>query len=125
MPVQFEVLSGPNAGASGATFPTDGLSDQDGQVAFTYRGAAGMGTDVVVATATLSEDEAPVSPAAEVQWLQPTEPPVVVSLVRDGYHLDPTLIVVRFSDPMVRESALGSEKLPPHLPGPRPEAQHP
>ena len=100
--MQFEVISGPNAGASGAMFPADGLSDENGHVTFTYRGAGGVGTDVLVARATVSEDAVPVS-LTFVNWLQPTEPPVVTGLARYGYHFDPTLIVVTFSDPMIMD----------------------
>lgn len=102
-PVQFEVISGPNAGASSTMFPADGLSDENGHVTFTYRGAGGVGTDVVVARATISEDAVLVSPTSLVNWLRPTEPPVVTGLARYGYHIDPTLIVVMFSDPMVMD----------------------
>jgi hypothetical protein len=104
-PVQFEVISGPNAGASGVMSPADGFSNASGQVSFTYRGAGGLGTDVVVARAEISEDETLVSPTAEVDWLQPTEPPVVTGLARYGYHFDPTLIVVTFSHPMAMDRA--------------------
>lgn len=41
----FEIVSGPNAGASGSCDPVDCITDQDGQVRFTWTDTAGPGVD--------------------------------------------------------------------------------
>jgi len=48
--VFFEVIAGPNAGASGvcSVYP-DCTTDEDGNVSFTYAGSGGTGTDEIVA----------------------------------------------------------------------------
>jgi hypothetical protein len=47
--IGFQVTSGPNTGASGTCVPADCETDASGQVTFTYLGAGGPGTDVILA----------------------------------------------------------------------------
>ncbi len=50
VPVTFEVISGPNAGAAGiCTVNADCTTDANGQVSFTYNGAGGPGIDQIEA----------------------------------------------------------------------------
>jgi hypothetical protein len=97
IPVTFQVTAGPNAGASGTTSPANDRTDTNGQVAFTYVGSR-AGTDTIVATATIPSVATPVSSTAMVTWT--AAPPTVVSLHRFGFHLQPTTLVLAFSEPM-------------------------
>jgi hypothetical protein len=68
VPVMFQVTAGPNAGATGTTEPANGQTDANGQVTFTYAGTGGIGTDTIVATATLPDGTRIDSLAASVLW---------------------------------------------------------
>jgi len=70
--VQFEILSGPNAGASGS-----GVTDGSGEADFTYvaaQGPGGLGTDTIEACFTDEQDDT-VCDTATKQW-RDTTPPV-------------------------------------------------
>lgn len=70
--VDFLILSGPNAGASGSD-----VTDVNGEATFTYvatQGPAGLGTDVIRACFTDEQDDT-VCDTAEKLW-QDTTPPV-------------------------------------------------
>ncbi|MDH3718564.1 MAG: GEVED domain-containing protein, partial [Planctomycetota bacterium] len=47
VPVTFEIVAGPNAGATGTCSPIDCTTDVNGQVTFTYVGTGGGGTDTI------------------------------------------------------------------------------
>ena len=69
--VDFEITSGPNAGASGS-----GVTDSAGGADFTYvaaQGPAGLGTDVIEACFTDEQDDT-VCDTATKQWLDTTPP---------------------------------------------------
>jgi hypothetical protein len=71
--VDIEILSGPNAGASGSA-----VTDASGQVILTYtavQGLAGLGTDVIEACFTPPQAEE-VCDEATKEWVD-TTPPVV------------------------------------------------
>ena len=51
--VTFDVIAGPNIGATGARNPTDGISDSAGQVEFTYS-ATRCGVDTIIAKFTMN-----------------------------------------------------------------------
>ncbi len=44
----FKILSGPNAGASGTCVPANCVTDNNGQVTFTYTGLGGPGQDAII-----------------------------------------------------------------------------
>jgi hypothetical protein len=70
--VQFEILSGPNAGASGS-----GVTDGSGEADFTYvaaQGPGGLGTDTIEACFTDEQDDT-VCDTATKEW-RDTTPPV-------------------------------------------------
>jgi hypothetical protein len=62
--VDFEVVSGPNAGRSGT-----GVTDGSGRAAFSYTGAGGAGTDAIRATAT-SDNATTTTCDASVAWTE-------------------------------------------------------
>jgi hypothetical protein len=97
VPVTFSIIAGPNAGATGINDPADGRSGPDGRVQFTYVGAGGPGTDTIAATALLPTGVRISAPQVMTQWV---EPPTVANLQSFGVHLQPTTLVVTFSQPM-------------------------
>jgi hypothetical protein len=80
VPVQFRVLTGPNAGAAGTLNPADGRTDSEGRVRFTYVGSGGLGTDTLIASATLPGGGTIDSRAVTEQWISLT----VVNTNDDG-----------------------------------------
>ena len=70
VPVHFQIVSGPNAGAEGTVDPADGLTDADGRIRFTYNGTNGPGTDVIIATATIDGGFV-VTPETKVRRFRP------------------------------------------------------
>lgn len=69
--VTFEVLSGPNAGASGTcSANSDCTTDASGNVSFTYAGTAGEGTDEIRACFTDMTGQH-CSQIAKKQWVLP------------------------------------------------------
>ena len=115
VPVTFSITSGPNAGAMGTTNPTDGRTNSNGQVQFTYLGLGGVGTDTIIARATLPGGATLTASPASVTWTASTTPvgPTVVNLQRLGYHRYPTRLVLSFSEPMdpIRAGALSNYSL--------------
>ena len=91
VPVSFQLLAGPNMGASGSTNPTDGKSDANGQVTFTYIGSA-VGTDTLTATFQNANNQTIASAPANVDWIRTTSVPLATD---DGYviHNNNTLAV--------------------------------
>jgi cysteine-rich repeat protein len=73
MPVGFLVTDGPNAGAACA--PTDCLTDDNGQVSFTWMGTGGAGTDTVLAFVDANEsgtlDAGEPQATATKTWVDP------------------------------------------------------
>jgi hypothetical protein len=70
--VTFEVVSGPNAGASGTCSPNaDCTTAASGQVSFTYSGTGGVGTDEIVACFINEAMEEICSQVATKDWVQP------------------------------------------------------
>ena len=107
VPAAIQVVSGPNAGVSGAIESTDA----DGRIRFTYTGAGGTGTDTIVATAAIPGGTTVVSGPTSVDWA--LRPPIVTGLQRLGFHARPTRLVVAFSEPMdpLRAEDLGNYRL--------------
>ncbi len=96
IPVTFQVVAGPNVGATGTTDPADRRTDASGQVRFVYAGAGGPGADTVVAAARLSDDVTIISPPVTVLWSAPT----VIEVLRRGSRLRPARLVLTFDRPM-------------------------
>ncbi|HUF02500.1 MAG TPA: hypothetical protein VMN35_08765 [Gaiellaceae bacterium] len=74
--VEFDVISGPNAGASGS-----GVTDGDGEVEFTYaatQGSAGLGTDTIQACFSDEQDDTVCDTAAK-EWRDTTPPEAACS----------------------------------------------
>lgn len=72
--VQFDVISGPNAGASGS-----GVTNASGEASFTYpalQGLAGLGTDVIRATIGPDSQGDTASATATKLWQDTTAPAV-------------------------------------------------
>ncbi len=67
--VTFNVISGPNAGATGT-----GTTDANGQATFTYQDAGGAGTDVIEASFVNQQGQTVTSNRAEKIW-SPTSIP--------------------------------------------------
>ena len=78
--VEFEILSGPNTGASGTCSPNaDCTTDASGQVSFTYtavQGLAGLGTDTIRASFTLNDPTGETGSAEVTKVWEDTTPPV-------------------------------------------------
>ena len=78
--VEFEILSGPNTGASGTCSPhADCTTDVSGQVSFTYtavQGLAGLGTDTIRASFTLNNPTGETGSAEVTKVWEDTTPPV-------------------------------------------------
>ncbi|HEU4382969.1 MAG TPA: hypothetical protein VFR85_05625 [Anaeromyxobacteraceae bacterium] len=71
VPVSFEILSGPNAGATGS-----GTTDSAGQTSFTYaarQGLAGLGTDLISACFADVEETQACAQATQ-EWVDTTPP---------------------------------------------------
>lgn len=67
-PVSFEVVSGPNAGASGACAPNgDCTTSASGTVTFSYSGVGGTGVDQVIAILP-NDSGPPTSAPARIVW---------------------------------------------------------
>ena len=69
--VAFRITSGPNAGTSGTLDPIGGQTDSAGVVRFTYTGVGGVGTDTIVALATLPDETVITSMPATRTWVIP------------------------------------------------------
>lgn len=65
--VNFEVVTGPNAGESGSD-----ITDANGVATFTYTGNGGTGTDSIVATAVDASGAELISARASKEWTQPS-----------------------------------------------------
>ncbi len=100
--VSFNIVAGPNAGATGILSPADGLTDANGQSTFTYTSNFMPGIDSILVTATVPGPDGPVerSKVATVEWNSTVTGPVVVSLTRFGVHSRDTVLVARFVRPM-------------------------
>ncbi len=73
--VAFAVVSGPNAGATGAcSVNADCSTDATGQVSFTYTGAGGVGIDEIVASFTPAGGQPVSSRTVTKEWTQPAGP---------------------------------------------------
>jgi len=77
--VTFEVISGPNTGASGTCSPdANCLTDSNEEVSFTYTGAGGAGQDMIEACVELlgaiEVQQLPCDTATK-DWVQPTPTP--------------------------------------------------
>ncbi|MCS6804774.1 MAG: Ig-like domain-containing protein, partial [Blastocatellia bacterium] len=70
--VNFNVTSGPNAGATGL-----GTTNASGQATFTYTGSGGTGTDTITASGSLSG--VPFSCTATKTWI--AVPPIIINEV--------------------------------------------
>ncbi len=97
VPVTFQIVAGPNAGISDG-----GVTDNNGELSFTYTSNGQLGTDTIVATANIGDngDSQVLSSTATKEWEGPTEGPIVTRLGRIGYHHQPTTLVVSFDRAM-------------------------
>src|SRR5262249_32286587 len=73
--VSFQVLSGPNAGASGTCNPASCVTPANGQVSFTYTGSGGVGTDNIRASFVNSSGQTIFSQTVTVTWVSVNRPP--------------------------------------------------
>ncbi len=83
--VNFEILSGPNVGASGSD-----ITDSNGEATFTYpaaQGPAGLGTDVIEACFGPDEQGDTACDTAEKTWVD-TTPPVTQCIETTNPHGD-------------------------------------
>jgi hypothetical protein len=94
--VNFSVVSGPNAGASGS-----GTTGSNGETTFTYTDNGGLGTDNIVATVGTSL----TSDTLVENWVKP--PALVCDVNNDGVvnNTDLTLIRAKFGQPATGANA--------------------
>jgi hypothetical protein len=84
--VNFSVISGPNAGATGS-----GTTESNGQATFTYTDNGGAGTDDIVATVGTSL----TSNTLVENWVNPPPPTIVCDVNNDGVVNNTDLLLIR------------------------------
>jgi len=125
MTVIASITSGPNAGI---TFnPAQGVTDANGRVSFSYPGNGGPGTDQIDVSAAVPDigtieagpvfatwivDAQSAAPTATVTLNVAARPPsgdttgpMVASFQRVGFHMQPTLLMLSFSEDLALASA--------------------
>jgi predicted outer membrane repeat protein len=83
VPVSFQVIAGPDAGATGTTDPTNGQTDANGRIMFTYT-RSGEGTDTIIASVRIPGGATITSSPVMVTWSAVPAAPTPTEVVGAG-----------------------------------------